>query len=99
MGGGSEGIPCGESSLSYSIENKEWLETGYGLLMGESGEYEWGFRIGHPSESDKAGFNAVPAFWSCGNKMMIYLLSKVDRPDGHCIRPHSRKVTTNPPPP
>ena len=39
-------------------------------------------------------FNHAPAFWSCANKMVTYLLEAATRPESHGIRPHSLKVTT-----
>ena len=35
-----------------------------------------GFWIGRPFASVNDGFTAVPEFWSCANKMVIYLLKK-----------------------
>ena len=82
---------------SYSSE-KGWLETRYELFTDESGECDRDFLTGQSFGSVGAGFNGVPAFWSCANKMMIYMLKKAERPDGHSIRPRSLKVATIPPP-
>ena len=72
------------------------MKTGYELFMGESLGYARDFGIGQPSESVRAGFNVSPAFWSCANKMALFLLKKADRPDGHSIRLHSLIVITIP---
>ena len=50
------------------------------------------FWTGQPLESGNKGANSVPAFWSCANKMMAYLLDLSSPPKGLRIGPRSLKV-------
>ena len=64
------------------------------LFTVKSWDSERNFRIGEPLEYDNDGFNAVRAFWSCDNKMVIYLLMKAEHPEWNIIRPRSLKAAT-----
>ena len=58
--------------------------------------YQWIFRLGRPLESEGANCAHDPAFLSCANKMMTYLLEVDGRAQDRGIRPHRLKLTTIP---
>ena len=84
----------GESDFAFS--NEKWLSGGYQLFLNDYGDFSRDFWIGQPliSESEIGFFDQSPAFWSCADKMMTYLLFLAEHKDDHAIRPNSLKVTT-----
>ena len=62
------------------------------MFRNDSGEFGRDFWIVPPLEYEVGGFNQVPAFWPCANKMMTCLLEADGLPEGHGVRPHSLKV-------
>ena len=92
--GKSEGRPWGASNLAFS--NEKWLADGFNLFKQESGDLARDYWIAQPlfMESEAGFSNQAPAFWSCANKMMTFLLERAEFFEEHGIRPHSLKVKT-----
>ena len=64
-----------------------------GIIRNEAVDLCRDLRLGRPLEHE-GDFAPAPAFWSCANKMMAYLLAVAEHPEGRGIRPHSIKATT-----
>ena len=80
----------------FAFSNENWLGDGLNLFKQETGDLARDYWIGQPlfPESEMDFFNQAPAFWSCANKMMTFLLEREDFYEEHGIRPRSLKVTT-----
>ena len=70
------------------------VETGIELSTVVFRGFVMDFCIGKPFEYDNDGFDGAPEFRPFANKVMIYLLWKVERPEWNSIRPRSLKATT-----
>ena len=93
--GVAEGRPWGASN--YAFSNEKWMLDGYNLFMSNTGSLMRDFWIGQPlfSAAQNCFSNQAPAFWSIANKMMAFLLKRVNfNEEDHGIRPHSLKVTS-----